>query len=347
MNPDNDRTTRTVIGKEPFVSVCIPTYNRAGMLRESIESVLAQTYKNFELIVVDNASEDETEFVVRRFEDPRIVYTRNSRNIGGWGNWNRCLTLSRGLYIAILPDDDLMMPKNLERKIEVLQNNEKVGLVHSKYHLIDGQGRITRHNTNWGHGPDRDQNVIERGLDVLERMLLTFNLINAPTVVFRRACFEKLGGFAPELKLAFDWEYWMRIAAFYDVAFLAEPLIKWRIHGGSLTSQLVIGEQNSTTATGFLEEIGARWLMLRKHPGKLSYRNHLRKRIQWKAIDGFQTRIDEMLGAGRPNQKAKRFVLEMCRAFPPVITDKLIWKAFLKSVLSRSSIERLKRICPI
>lgn len=347
MNSDNDRITRTEIRKDPTVSVCIPTYNRAGMLKESIESVLAQTYKNFELIVVDNASEDETALVVRAFEDPRIVYTRNSRNIGIWGSCNRCLTLSKGRYIAIFFDDDLMMPKNLERKIEVLQNNEKVGLVYSKYHLIDAQGRIIRHNTNWGHGPERDQNVIERGLDVLERMLLTFNLINAPTVVFRRACFEKLEGFAPQLKMAFDWEYWMRIAAFYDVAFLAEPLIKWRVHGGSLSSQFVIGEKNLTTATGFLGEIKARWLILRKHPGKLTYRNHLRKRIQWKAIDGFQTRIDEMLGAGGPNQKARRFVLEMCRAFPPVITDKLIWKAFLKSVLSRSSIERLKRICPI
>jgi hypothetical protein len=279
-------------------------------------------------------------------KDPRIRYFRNESNIGGYGNWSRCLALSKGQYIAILPDDDLMMPENLERKIEVLSSHAEVGLVYSKYHLIDGQGRITKQNTNWGTGPEREEDAIEGGLDVLERMLLTFNLINAPTVVFRRACYEKLGGFARQLRLAFDWEYWMRIAAHYDVAFLASPLVKWRIHGGSLTSQFVIGEQN-LTATGFLEEIKARWLILRKHPGKLSYRNHLRKRIQLKAMDGFQTRIDRMLGIGGPNPKAKRFVLEMCMAFPPVITDKLIWKAFLKSVLSRSSIERLKRICPI
>ena len=336
-----------IISQKPTVTVYIPTYNRSGMLKGAVESVLAQSFEDFELIISDNASEDETQTVVKSFNDPRIVYLHNDQNIGFQKNWQRSPALSKGRYITILSDDDLMMPENLALKVEVLSKNERVGLVHSKFHLINGDGMIVKYNTNWAHGPDRDCDAIERGREVLEKMLLTFNIINPSTVMFKRECYERLGGFSKKLRLTDDWEYWMHIAAYYDVAFLAKPLVKWRVHGGSLTSQFVMGDQKVTTATGFLEEIKARWLVLRKHPGKISYRNHLRKRIHLKAIDGFQTRIDEMLCAGGPNPEAIRFVLEMCRAFPPIITDKLIWKAFLKSFLSRSSIERLKRICPI
>ena len=88
--------------REPLVSVCIPTYNRAGLLRESIASVLAQTFGDFELIISDNASEDATESVVRSFGDDRIKYPRNAKNLGHRENMNCCLMLSKGRYITQL-----------------------------------------------------------------------------------------------------------------------------------------------------------------------------------------------------------------------------------------------------
>jgi glycosyltransferase involved in cell wall biosynthesis len=329
------------------VTVYIPTYNRSGMLKEAIESVLAQSFEDFELIISDNASEDETEAIVKSFNDRRIIYLRNDRNIGSQKNWQRCLSLSKGRYITILSDDDQMMPGNLALKVEVLSKNEQVGLVHSKYHLINDEGTIIKYNTNWRHGPDRDCDMIERGLDVVEKMLLTFNIINPSTVMFKRECYERLGGFSKRLKLTDDWEYWMHIACYYDVAFLAKPLINWRVHAGSLTSQLAIDQNNMRTPLVILEEVKTRRLILQKHPGKISYRNHLRKRIQLNVINQFATQIDKMLGLGGPNPKVRRFVLEMCRAFPPIIFEKVVWKAFLKTILRRSTIEKLKRICPI
>jgi glycosyltransferase involved in cell wall biosynthesis len=193
-----------VASLEPAVSVCIPAYNRAKLLRELMESVLAQTFQNLELIVCDNASEDHTESVVRSFSDKRIRYFRSPQNLGHRENWNRCLRLARGNYIAILPDDDMMLPENLARKVEALLCSPQVGLVHSKHHLIDEEGRIIKYDTNWDHGPDRIVDVLEGRAGLLTAFL---NTINLPTVLFRRACYEKLGGFSDRIKFAYDWEY--------------------------------------------------------------------------------------------------------------------------------------------
>jgi glycosyltransferase involved in cell wall biosynthesis len=118
------------------------------MLKHSIESVLMQSFEDYELIISDNASDDETESVVKSYDDPRVRYSRNTTNIGCLANWNRCLALAQGKYIGILPDDDLMLPENLAAKVDVLSRHPEVGLIHSKYHLIDAEGRIIQFDTN-------------------------------------------------------------------------------------------------------------------------------------------------------------------------------------------------------
>jgi len=331
----------------PTVSVCIPTYNRAQMLKESLESVLNQEFEDFELIISDNASEDETSSVVGAFGDWKIRYVRNRRNMGQLHNWNQCLNLARGKYVTILPDDDVMMADNLQAKVELLSRNPHVGLVHSKYHIIDHEGRIVRENTNWGHGADRTSDVVERGHDVLAAMLLTSNMVNAPTVLFRRACYERLGGFTRQLSLAFDWEYWMRIAVHYDIAFLARPLIKWRLHSGTLTSQHVYGGGNTLTLTALREELAAKRLVLKRYHDTIENGRDLKGRAMREKISRIVARGEEMLGDSGPNLEARRFVLDMCWAFPEILLDKRVWKVLLKSILSRSSIETLKRISPI
>src|SRR5262249_206575 len=95
---------RTATRKAPAVSVCVPTFNRAAMLKDCIASVLGQTWQDFELIVSDNASQDDTEKVVGSFEDRRIAYHRNPSNIGQRPNWNRCLDLAAGRYVALFFD---------------------------------------------------------------------------------------------------------------------------------------------------------------------------------------------------------------------------------------------------
>jgi glycosyltransferase involved in cell wall biosynthesis len=337
----------TQIIRTPIVSVCIPTFNRAALLRQTIESVLSQSFRDFELIVVDNASADNTESVVKSFDESRLTYVRNATNIGSRGNWNRCLTLARGKYISIFPDDDLMMPDNLAVKTDVLSQHPRVGLVHSKYHLIDSEGRITRSNTNWGHGLDRDADAIEHGQDVLKTMLLSYNVVNAPTVLLRRECYDRLGGFTNHLWTAFDWEYWMRIAVYFDIAFIARPLIKWRIHSGSITSQYVRPDRSVTTMASWMDDLAARRLILRKYRPAIAGVRQLRREVRREMAARVMDRVDEITGGGGPNQDARRLVVRLYLACPALLPPVQMLKAFLKTMLTRRTIERLKRICPV
>lgn len=306
--------------------------------------MLTQSFEDFELIVSDNASQDETENTVRSYRDGRIRYVRNERNIGCRENGNRCLALAKGKYIVLLSDDDAMMPDNLAAKVEVLSRNHQVGLVHSKYHVIDGDGRIIKSDTNWGHGPDRTSDAVEAGQDVLRTMLLTSNTINLPAVLFRKACYDRLGGWTDELDLTCDWEYWMRIAIYYDIAFIARPLIKWRIHSGSETSRYVQGGGNMVTLPAFKELLLSKHLILTRHLSAICEGQSLKKQVWQKMksqiVDGGET----LLGEVSPNPQVRVFMLEMCRTFPGILFDKRVWKVFLKSVLRRQSIERLKRL---
>jgi len=118
----------------PKVSVCIPTYNCGNFLSHAIDSVLNQTFTDYELIICDNASIDDTEEIVKSYSDRRIRYFRNPTNLGMVGNWNRCIEKSTGKHVYILHADDLMLPENLDEKVRILDSNHSVGLVHSNYY---------------------------------------------------------------------------------------------------------------------------------------------------------------------------------------------------------------------
>src|SRR5262245_7682998 len=142
--------------RSPKVSVCIPTFNRAQMLREALLSVLTQTFEDFELIITDNASHDENREVVASIKDDRIRYIRQESNIGIVNNFNQCLHHSRGSYITIFHDDDLMVPDSLCFRVLALDQNRGVGLVHSKFDLIDDHGALLQANINFGKPVSND-----------------------------------------------------------------------------------------------------------------------------------------------------------------------------------------------
>ncbi|MEW6602779.1 MAG: glycosyltransferase [Nitrospirota bacterium] len=220
----------------PKVSVCIPVYNGSPYIAEAVGSVLAQTYGNFELLICDNCSTDDTKDIVCTFKDQRIQYVRNTRNLGLVGNANRCLGLAKGEYICIFHHDDVMLPDNLERKIALLDENARVGLVHSNIMLIDTEGKIVSQNI-WNKDSTRD--YIEEGSAVFKKFLeyLPFgSSIFIGAVMARRSCYDRLGGFSPELIHCNDSEMWMRMMLHYDVACIADPLVKYRVHPISTSS---------------------------------------------------------------------------------------------------------------
>ncbi len=124
------------------VTIGIPTYNRARLLRESITSVLSQSHRNFRLLICDNASQDATPETVASFADPRIDYVRSDSNIGMIGNFNRILKLADTEFLVILPDDDILYPEYLRSAIDVLKQYPSVGVAHSAFDLIDGSSRV-------------------------------------------------------------------------------------------------------------------------------------------------------------------------------------------------------------
>jgi GT2 family glycosyltransferase len=331
--------------RSPTVSVLIPTYNRAALLKQAIDSVLAQTFGDFELIISDNASTDDTQAIVKSYSDNRIIYSRNPRNIGWHGNMKQCLARARGEYLTFLPDDDLMMPDNLERKVDVLRRYPRVGLVHSRFHMIDGEGHVIRTSTNWGHGPERDTDAIESGYAVLKRMLTGFCEVNLPTAMFRMDVAARIGEWTDHLHHTDDYEYWMRIAVFYDVAYLACPLIKWRWHKGSLTSQHVKESPTGVTAQGLCEQLLAKRMVLERYWRQIPEGAVLKQMVRQETRDRVILQADVMMDDDSHRREARTFLFKMCRIFPELWLSFNIWKTFLKTVLSPRSVQILKALC--
>src|SRR5438445_9575934 len=215
----------------PKVSVCIPTYNRSSYLARTVSTVLAQTFKDYELIVVDNASDDDTPQVVAALTDPRIRYYRNESNLGMVGNWNRCVQLAQADYVAILHDDDLWSEHYLARVVPVLDHHGNVGLVYSAAVIVDGDGKPHHVHTHW-----TDNRIVNGRLEFSE--LIVNNRILCPTVTVRRMCYERRGVFDESVLLGADWEMWLRICLYYDVAYIAEPLAYYRMQYGSISDEL-------------------------------------------------------------------------------------------------------------
>jgi glycosyltransferase involved in cell wall biosynthesis len=218
------------------VSVCIPVYNGADYIAQSVESVLAQSFGDFELIVCDNCSTDDTEAIVRSFSDPRLRYLRNERNLGLVGNANRCLEVAAAEYVCIFHHDDVMLPDNLARKVAVLDAHPGVGFVHSNLLLIDRVGRLVAPEI-WAEESRCD--YIEGGRRAfgkfVEKMPYASSIFIG-AVVARKACYEKVGTFSEQLPHCLDSEMWMRMMLFFDVACLGEPLVKYRVHPTSTSS---------------------------------------------------------------------------------------------------------------
>lgn len=212
----------------PKVTVAIPTYNRAALLKDCLETVFLQTFQDFEVIVSDNCSPDETAATVRGFADPRIRYYRNESNIGAFPNMNRCLELGRGEYIAIMHDDDLYAPQFLEQEVRLLDAHPNVGMVHCAAFETDQNGVPQR------LGQTYSDTRIMKGKEVFVQFLRGHN-VYCPSVMARASLYRMVGGFDP-CHNAGDFHMWLRMALQADVAYLAQPLVAVRVHEGRWSS---------------------------------------------------------------------------------------------------------------
>lgn len=216
-----------MIKNSPYVSVIIPTYNRANLLSKSIQSVLNQTYTNFELIIVDDGSNDHTEDAVKNFEDERIRYIRHDKNKGLAGARNTGIRFSKGELLSFQDDDDEWLPNKLEKEIKVLKKSDSnVGVVYSGLCKIDGDKK-----TYW---PEPMHTLREGNL---HNELIKGNFVHSLTLI-RRSCFEKVGLYDEDLRALEDWELYIRISAHYDFKFIDEALIITHLRADGLTKNL-------------------------------------------------------------------------------------------------------------
>lgn len=216
--------------KTPRVSVCIPNYNNRLFIKDAISSVLNQTFSDFELVIVDDFSTDGSQLVIEGFQDERIRFYQNERNIGRVKNINRCLSLASGEYITILPSDDMYTPTSLERRVKVLDSNSKVCLVHSSAKIIDKRGKVLMEHSS--HPKD----YIRSGEEEFKHLIFR-NYILTPTVMLRKKCCDTLGLLDEEFTGCADWEMWLRIALNdYDIAYVAEPLALERMHSANVSN---------------------------------------------------------------------------------------------------------------
>lgn len=225
------------------VTVGIPTFNRAPMLAQAIESVLAQTFTGFRIVISDNASTDTTADLVRSFDDRRIEYVRSERNVGAVANLNRLIGLADTEFLVLLPDDDLLYPGHLSACVELLQRSGTVGLTHTAFDVIDAQSRVfgTMHPV-----ATRSRTVIEPHRRALERLMVSSWPVCFPSVMYRTKAVVDAGGLRDEDGQFGDLQLWMRIAQKWDVGYVARPLAGFRSHPEAASS--TVGVRQGTDA---------------------------------------------------------------------------------------------------
>jgi glycosyltransferase involved in cell wall biosynthesis len=217
----------------PKVSVLIPTYNYARFLPEAIESVLAQDFTDFELLISDDASPDDSAAVIRRYaaRDPRIRVQLHTQNVGMVANWNGCLRQARGEYVKFMFGDDRFMRVDaLRQMVAALDASPPVVLVASARAILDEDSRVTTVWNEWRHAGRH------AGAAVIDRcMREDRNLVGEPSaVLFRRA--DAARGFDPQLRQVVDQEMWFHLLLRGEFFYLPEPLCAFRQHESQQTA---------------------------------------------------------------------------------------------------------------
>jgi glycosyltransferase involved in cell wall biosynthesis len=227
----------------PLVSICLPTYNRPEYLRRAVVSCLAQTYKNFELIITDNSTNDESAAVAAKFNDPRISYYKNEGNIGPYGSMVRGISLATGKYRKHLMDDDLLKPRCLELSVAAFETNPSVGLVMAPMELIDNDDRRIlpkfyvfrtmhyRYRYQVGDGLVDSRKILK---DYLTR---DYPCCVPSGIMFRDQALEQVLPLDRDADFAGDVDACMGIAANWDFYYIDEVLSAWRYSPESETAR--------------------------------------------------------------------------------------------------------------
>lgn len=234
--------------EQPLVSICIPAYNNADTITDTMDSVLKQTYGNLQLIVVDDKSKDDTWNVICKYkeqyeqtqnqEKKQICLYRNEKNLGMAGNWNRCLSLCEGDYIRLLCADDLIHETLISREVEIFRQHPEVDLVQTDTRFIDIYGTTTGFYRRYFK-----KGVVD-GKEACRFSVFTRDYLGAPLAnLFRRSAYERCGGFDDSFTYIVDYDFFLKLCAGSRIYILHEPLNSFRIRTDSNTGQVLNGDK--------------------------------------------------------------------------------------------------------
>ena len=290
----------------PIISVIIPIYNGEKTIRETIESVLNQTFKDFELIAVDDGSTDQTVEIINRIQDSRIKLF-SYPNAGLSTSRNRGIAKASGEYISFIDADDLWTADKLESQLKALQENPQAAVAYSWTDCIDESGKFLRRG---GY-----INVTD---DVYERLLLIDFVEGGSNVLIRKHVFAEVGGFDESFNAVEDWDMWLRLASHYRFVTVPSRQIFYRQSVNSMSTNVLKMEVASLRIIEREFAKAPEWLKMLK-PFTLGNRY---KYLTFKAIEGIPER--------RQCLTAARFMWNCIRSDRTLLQKRIIWKVLLK-----------------
>ena len=224
-----------------LISIVLPVYNGAKYLRESIDSILAQTYPNWELLILDDCSTDESPAIAQEYErkDPRIHYHRNAQNLRLPRNLNRGFSLAKGDYLTWTSDDNRYRPTALERMYIALKTSPDAQFAFASCRIIDGEGREVEYI------------MVDQGS---KKQIVGSDSVGA-CFMYTRKAYEAVGDYDPDLVLVEDFDYWQRIFMRFDTVAIEDILYDYRWHDGALTSTMRKDQFNTNLEKMLLKNI--------------------------------------------------------------------------------------------
>jgi glycosyltransferase involved in cell wall biosynthesis len=275
-----------------LLTVAVPTYDGAAHLAETLQSILTQDGPEFDLVISDDRSDDQTVDLVRTVAGDRARIEINSERLGLAGNWNRCVALARTPLVAIFHQDDVMKPGHLSAHQAIFVAYDEVGLVASGSVVIDELGQAVPESIveRGGLGPmDR---VYEPGQ--LAAAMAAGNPLRCSAATIRVAAFASIGGFDPSYRYVLDWDFWLRLSRQWRVAWLARPTVQVRWHLMSETHRFKTGTADLDETTRLQQQLFA--VDLKNRPDI----ERLRRMANNRLGRAYLNRAHDALRAGRP-----------------------------------------------
>ncbi|MFH0702322.1 MAG: glycosyltransferase [bacterium] len=219
--------------KNPKITVLMPVYNGEKYLREAVESILNQTFTDFEFLIINDGSNDKSVEIIESYKDKRILLAHNEANLGLIATLNKGLDLAQGEYIARMDCDDISLPKRLEKQLKFMDNHQEVGVCGAWIEMFDEKGSL-------------DINKYSTDHDLIKCKLFFLCTIAHPSVMLRKSFFQKHKlYYSDNYKHAEDFELWQRCGFYFQLRNIPEVLVKYRINSFGICKKHIEQQRNT------------------------------------------------------------------------------------------------------